>query len=293
MNFHIFPVLLAFTANFILGISSLYWHIFSDIPSVLLVAYRIIFSLIFLIIISLLTCKTLKIIRSLNWGTAVAHSFAALLISINWGTFIWASIHGNVLESGLGYLIAPVVVMLIGILAFNENIYRENIIAIIFIAIALMFLMFYEENLNSWVYWTIGLTWGGYTLLKKFSSLTPVDGLFIETFFLFIAVFGFGFFVNAEDYDISFNLLNANKLLYLCGLVSVTPLIMFSFVAKKLSSYSMGAMQFVLPTTQFFVSIGFYNQHISDQTYICLGAIWIALIITTFIKARRNKMFNN
>ena len=234
-----------------------------------------------------------KIIRSLSLRAIAVHSFAAVLISINWSAFIWASIHGSVLESGLGYLVAPVVVMLIGILAFNEEIYRENITAIIFIAIALIFLMLYEENLNSWVYWTIGLTWGGYTVLKKFSSLTPVDGLLIETCFLLIAILIVSFFVNPTDYDISFHLLNTNKLLYLCGLVSVTPLIMFSFAAKKLSSYSMGAMQFVLPTTQFFVSIRFYNQYMSAQTYICLGAIWIALIITTFIKAHRNKMLNN
>ncbi len=32
---------------------------------------------------------------------------ASLFVVINWGTFVWASIHRHVVETGLGYLIAP------------------------------------------------------------------------------------------------------------------------------------------------------------------------------------------
>lgn len=287
MKIHIFPTLLALLANFILGISSLYWHIFSDVLSISLVIYRIIFSFIFLIIVIILVSKISQIIRSMNLKALVLHSIAAMLVSINWGTFIWASIHGSVLESGIGYLVAPVIVMLIGTVVFGETIYREKIIAILFIAIALMFLMFSKGNLNHWVYWTIGLTWGGYTILKKATSLAAVDGLFVETFVLLIIIFLSSFLIDTKNYDISFNTLNINPLLYLCGLVSVTPLIMFSFAAQKLDSYSMGALQFVLPTTQLFVSIGFYNQYAPALTYVCFGTIWITLLITTFVKIRR------
>ena len=130
------------------------------------------------------------------------HSIAAILVSINWGTFIWSSIHGSVLESGLGYLITPVIVMLIGAVVFGETIYRENIIAVLFISVALMLLMFSKGNLEHWVYWIIGLTWGGYTILKKATPLTAVDGLLFETFALLVIIFIFGFFIGVKNYDI-------------------------------------------------------------------------------------------
>ena len=287
MKIYIFPILLAFLANFILGMSSLYWHIFSDISSISLVIYRIIFSFIFLIAIVIFLSKISQIAQNINFRVLALHSMATILVSINWGTFIWSSIHGSVLESGLGYLIAPVIVMLTGAIIFGETIYRENIIAVLFIAIALIFLMFSKGNLEHWVYWTIGLTWGGYTILKKATPLTAVDGLLFETFALLVIIFIFGFFVGVNNYDISFNVLNSNPLLYMCGLVSVTPLIMFSFSAQKLDSYSMGALQFVLPTTQLFVSILFYNQYAPILTYICFGIIWITLLIVSFVKIQR------
>lgn len=293
MKIYIFPILLAFLANFILGISSLYWHIFSDISSISLVIYRIIFSFIFLIVIVIFLSKISQIAQNINFRVLALHSMAAILVSINWGTFIWSSIHGSVLESGLGYLVAPVIVMLIGAIVFGETVYRENIIAVLFISMALMFLMFSKGNLEHWVYWTIGLTWGGYTILKKATPLTAVDGLLFETFALLIIIFIFGFFIGIKDYDISFNILNSNPLLYMCGLVSVTPLIMFSFSAQKLDSYSMGALQFVLPTTQLFVSILFYNQYAPILTYICFGIIWITLLIVSFVKIQRQaKVYN-
>lgn len=45
--------------------------------------------------------------------------FAAALVVINWGTFIWASIHGHILESGLGYMLAPFVAIAVGTLALG------------------------------------------------------------------------------------------------------------------------------------------------------------------------------
>ena len=294
MKIYIFPILLAFLANFILGMSSLYWHIFSDISSISLVIYRIVFSFIFLIAIVIFLSKISQIAQNINFRVLALHSMAAILVSINWGAFIWSSIHGSVLESGLGYLVAPVIVMLTGAIVFGETIHRENIIAVLFISVALLLLMFSKGNLEHWVYWTIGLTWGGYTILKKATPLTAVDGLLFETFALLIIIFIFGFFIDVKDYDISFNILNSNPLLYMCGLVSVTPLIMFSFSAQKLDSYSMGALQFVLPTTQLFLSIVFYNQNTPVLTYICFGIIWITLLIVSFVKIQRQaKVYRN
>ena len=284
MKNYLLPIFMAFFANFLLGASALYWQIFADISPITLVVYRVIFSFVLLMGFIICFAKIKHIIARVNFKLLALHSVAALFVAINWGAFIWASIHGSVLESGLGYLIAPVITMLIGMLIFRETISRENLGAITCIALALMILMLSQSDLTHWVYWTIGLTWGGYTILKKATTLTAIDGLLFETFALLIIIFAAQLTIDVKHIEISLNVLNANPLLYLCGIVSLTPLIMFAFAARKLNAYNMGAIQFVLPTTQLIISIIFYKQLQPPLTYICFSIIWMSLVITTLTK---------
>lgn len=284
-----FPILVAFCANFILGASSIYWHLFSEVSPVALVMYRILFSLLVLALFIVATARVTRLIRAATLRVVFLHVAAAVLVSVNWGTFIWASIHGSVLESGLGYLMAPVVVMSVGALLPGGSIRPEKIIAIGAIVTVLGMLVLSSGPLAHWVYWTIGLTWGGYTLLKKGTPLPPVDGLFVETTVLFAMIVLVSQVVDLGVNAMSQDTLDLHPALYLCGVVSVAPLIMFSSAAKRLDTYSMGALQFVLPTTQLLVSILYYQQYASIVTYLCFGTIWAALIFANFVDVERRR----
>ena len=287
-TFPVIPIVTAIVANCILGVSSIYWHLFSDMSPIGLVVYRVLFSLIFLIFAAFLFNEAKSLFEKIKvMRLILIHVVAAILVAINWGTFIWASIHGNVLESGLGYLAAPVVVMIVGLVMPGRTLSASKFLAITIICAALMALVLTSGQLAHWVYWTIALTWGGYTLLKKQTSLTPIQGLLVETVGLF-AIFAVpGFFLNFADTSTYGETLVTHPWLWMCGVVSVSPLLMFSFAARELDSFSMGAMQFVLPTTQLLVSILYYNQSISAMVYVCFGVIWISLAITTIVELRR------
>lgn len=286
MKFNFLPIAMAFCANFILGASSIYWHLFQSISPVELVGYRVVFSLILLSLIVVLTTKIAVFLSQLHLRIVALHIAAAVLVAVNWGTFIWASKNGSVLESGLGYLIAPIFTMLVGIVFLAEPVYREKVAAIAMIIVILVVLILFSPKIEHWVYWSIGLTWGGYTVLKKATNLNPVNGLFVETMVLLL-IFGSAYllFVDSRTADIS-GTLTANPVLMLCGVVSVTPLVMFSYAARKLDAYTMGSMQFVLPSVQLLVSILYYQQAVSALTYLCFLAIWIILIIATMVDIR-------
>ena len=286
----IFPVVMAFFANFLLGISSIYWHLFKTIPPVLLVAYRVAFSFIILLLLVLFFKELMRNLIAINWHKIFIHFFAAILVAVNWGVFIWASIDGKTFESGLGYLIAPVVVMLISLINMSFAESWGKVISIIIIATSLAVLVIFSKNLSHWIYWVIGITWGIYAFLKKITSLLPVTGLFLETITLLCIILLVSFFIEIKTDRSLIVILNNNPWLYLCGIVSVVPLVMFSYSARRLGLYSMGALQFVLPTTQLVVSVLYYNQNISSITYICFFIIWITLLITTFLDIKKTRV---
>ncbi len=277
------PFAMAFLANFILGASSIYWHLFVGLSPVILVIWRIGLSLILLgLLVGYFIMRGNDSLRRLTGRVVLLHVVAAVLVAINWGAFIWASLQGAVLESGLGYLLAPVFVMITGLVFLAEPRSWPRFACITIILLALITLVSTAGHLEHWVYWTIGATWGGYTLLKKRTSLSPIEGLFIETTVLSTLLVLASAWVEFGAHAPAASQLAAYPWLAAAGLVSVSPLVMFAFAARRLGAFNMGALQFVLPTTQLLVSYAYYGQIATVTTYVCFGVIWMALVALTF-----------
>ena len=90
-------------ANVILGASSLYWKALGDISPQALLCYRILISLVTITVVLTIKDELRSIINRVTLRLLIVHTLAAVFVVINWGTFIWASINGHILESGLGY----------------------------------------------------------------------------------------------------------------------------------------------------------------------------------------------
>lgn len=265
-------------ANVILGASSLFWKALSAIPPVTLLGYRIFLSLVTLMVVMGLLRRYREMGEKLTSRNVAIHGIAAVLVAVNWGTFIWASIQGHVIESGLGYLIAPFVAIGIGAFVLGEPMSWIRIGGLIAIAVCVVVLLHGSGELSEWVYLVIGVTWGGYACLKKFTSLDAFGGLLCETL-----VLGLVWLMLMLMPLMSMRLpegLPGETLLLLasCGIVSVLPLWLFAKAAFRLPLSVMGFFQFVLPTTQLIVALAFYRQPMSLNTALCFGAIWLALM---------------
>ena len=202
-----------------------------------------------------------------------------MLVVLNWGVFIWASIHGHVVESGLGYLVAPFVAIGVGAVWFKETLAPVRLGAIAVITLALALLIHGSGELSHWIYLTIGGTWGAYAGLKKLTKLDSFSGLLMETLVLAVLVLvlcGLGPWTLKLPDNLG---AEALALLALCGAVSVIPLALFSFAAAKLPLIAMGLLQFVLPSTQFVVALAIYGQKISDNTVLAFAVMWLCLAV--------------
>ena len=276
---HLLAILSGIAANLIFGFSSLFWKMLAPIEPAALLGYRILLSLGTLAVAMALLGRFHGLRARLTLRILTIHAVAALFVVINWGTFIWASIHGRVVESGLGYLIAPFVAIAVGAVALGDQMswIRKSALAII---VAAVFAMVQRSGeLNHWVYLAIGASWGAYACLKKLTTLDAFGGLLCETVVLSVLL-GLSLTTSATSMHLPQGLPNGVLVaLAFCGVVSVLPLWLFSLAAARLQLSVMGFFQFVLPTTQLFVALVFYRQAVSFNTLLCFAAIWIALAI--------------
>lgn len=269
-------------ANVLLGFSSVFWKYLSSLNAVVLVSYRVFLSLLTVFLI-LCAIRGLALIRlQLNMRLLLIHAVAAILIAINWGVFIWASIHGNVLESGLGYLIAPVLSIAVGVIVYKESVTMLKVVAVSIILISVSGLLMSSSDLDARVYLAISITWGFYACLKKLTSLNVFSGLLLESAMLSMVCSLFLVFSSTSmALPIDFNLYRS-LMLFSCGLISIIPLALFSFAAKRLTVTSMGLLQFVLPVTQFFVAAIIYRQSASPATLVVFLTVVCALLLVIF-----------
>jgi chloramphenicol-sensitive protein RarD len=266
-------------ANLLLGASSLYWKLFAGVSPATLLGYRILLSLVTLAGVMLLLGKFEGLVQRLTWRNVAIHVSAAILVALNWATFIWASIHGHVVESGLGYLIAPFVAIGFGAFALGDPMTLVRRCALSLIVLAVLILIARSGELSHWVYLVIGVTWGFYACLKKLTTLDAFSGLLCETLVL-SGVLGVALAFSSVDLRVPDNLSNGRMVaLLLCGFVSVLPLWLFSLGASRLPLSVMGFFQFVLPTTQLFVALAMYHQPVSVNTLACFATIWGALAL--------------
>jgi chloramphenicol-sensitive protein RarD len=147
-----------------------------------------------------------------------------------------------------------------------------------------------SADLTAWVYLTIGLTFGIFSLLRKLGPLGPLTGLSLETTLL-TAGAGLGAVAGAFSIDYPAQAQGEQiALLSLCGFVSVAPLWLFSIANRSLRLADLGFLQYALPATQFILAVTVYGQRISPNTLVCLTIVWIALgiiVIDTLAAARK------
>ena len=105
----------------------MYWELINHIGAFEILAFRIIFSMIFMILVLIVGRNQRQaFIRDVNQLIShpiqlIAIIVAGYVITINWGTFIWAVTNGHVLQSSLGYYINPLVSIVLALIFLKRD----------------------------------------------------------------------------------------------------------------------------------------------------------------------------
>ena len=287
--------LFAFLSYFLWGIFPLYWKLLITVNALHILAFRILFSLVFVGFLLLLQKNTAWLNAFRDPKKALILIPAALLICCNWGMYIWAVNSGHTLQASLGYYINPLFSILLGLVFFRERLSPLQWAAVI-IAFAGVLLLTLLSGKAPWISLLLALTFGLYGLLKKKLSLSALESLGAETLAsapigILLLLFSFGdphnesgagnlVFSGMQGLDYLFALpLRIWLPLALCGIVTATPLYFFAKGAKLLPLSALGFTQFISPTLQFLLGLLVFGEAFPPHHFAAFGLIWTAAIL--------------
>ena len=179
---------------------------------------------------------------------------SAVLIAINWVIFIWAVNSGRTLETSLGYYITPLISMAAGGMMFRERIDGPSRAAMALAAIGVVVQGFAVGHLP-WVSIVLALTFGSYGIVRKRVAADAGPGLFIECLLLLIPALAWVVWLEARGSGHFGATPAATLWLIAGGPLTVAPLALFAWAARRIPLSTMGFLQFVSPTISFSVGV--------------------------------------
>lgn len=275
-------VLYALGAYVFWGLHPIYWKLLQSVPSTEIVSHRVLWSLIFFIIIISIRREWRKLITKIKESPNKLIIFVpALLIGSNWAVYIWAVNAGFIIETSLGYFICPLLSVFLGVVFLKEKLRRVQWLAVFIAAVGVLSMtLFYGQF--PWISLYLAGTWGTYGLLRKKSPLSSVEGLTLETAVLSVPVLCYLFYLHLNHTGSFFTEISTCLLLIGSGITSGLPLLVFIVGARKINLTLIGILQYILPTLIFLVGAFVYNELLTEAKLIGFIFIWIALIIYTF-----------
>ncbi|MEO7146499.1 MAG: EamA family transporter RarD [Terrimesophilobacter sp.] len=275
-------VLFAVSAYGLWGFMPVYFLVLAPAGPIEIVAWRVLFSLVFCVILIALTRKW-RIVRSVlkDRRTMLALGLAGLLVFINWQIYVFAAVTGHVNEAALGYFINPIVTVLLGVLVLRERLRTTQWVAVGISTVAVIVLAV-NYGTFPWISLALAFSFGLYGLMKKRvgSRVDAVTGLAIETAWLMPLAILQLVFVGATT-GVVFGTAGVGNTLLLAaaGIVTSVPLLLFAAAARRLPLVIIGFVQYLTPILQFLFGTFIMLEAMPPERWLGFSLVWVALIV--------------
>jgi len=270
------------------GVLPLYFKAIADVPALNIVAHRILWSLPFLAVLITLAGGWSKVRAAITERrTLRVLTLTALLIGGNWLLYTYAVISGHILAASFGYYLNPLANVLLGRFVLKEQLNRLQWAAVAIAGAGISVLAAGALG-QLWISLTLCASFALYGLLRKVVTADAVTGLGIETALLFPIAVGWLCWGVLAGRPVMGSTGGEAGLLLLAGVVSTTPLLLFTAAARRLQYSTLGMLQFLAPTLQFLIGV-WYGEPFTRAHAVAFAAIWtaLALYVTALLRAPR------
>ncbi|WP_284140196.1 MULTISPECIES: EamA family transporter RarD [unclassified Virgibacillus] len=275
-------IIYAALAYLIWGFLPIYWKLLDEVPAGEILAHRIIWSFLFMLIILVSLKKGRAFIKECllimqDRKKLVGILFASIFISLNWLAYIWAVNNNHVIQASLGYYINPLVSVLLGILFLKERLTRRQLLSVLLATVGVIYLTF-SYGVFPWISLLLALTFGLYGLLKKTVDISAMYGLTLETMLVTPIAIIYLFRLPSNTFSETFPSM-PTVLLMGAGIVTAIPLLLFASGAKRIPLALAGFLQYIAPTLMLILGVFVYDETFSQAHLISFALIWLALIL--------------
>ena len=271
------------------GMMPLYWHLLKAVPSLQIVAHRVVWS-------ALLVAAWLLWTRGRGWFAVILSqprlagmlALSGLCIGFNWGLYIWAVNAGHVVESSLGYFINPLLNVVIGVVVLRERLTPTQWISVAIAAGGVLWLTFHYGSFP-WIALALAGSFGLYGLIRKLAPVESVAGLGFENTVLLLPALAVLFWCESQGQGGFFGAWwpGLDLLLLIGGVLTALPLIGFAYAVRRVPLSTIGLMQYIAPTMQFLCGVLIFGEGFGRDRAIGFCFIWLALAIFMADSLRR------
>ena len=264
------------------GFNPIYFKAISGVPTLEILAYRVIWSLPLLIVLTMISRAWPAIRQALgDRRTLLALLCSTTILMVNWLIYIHAITSDRVLDTSLGYFINPLVNVIFGLIIFKERLRPWQVLAVGLAAIGVINLVVQAGEVP-WIALSIACTFSTYGMIRKLVKLGSVEGLLVETSLVLPIALGYAvYFAAAGQAQFLAHGWRLDLLIILTGPVTALPLIWFTSAARRLNYSTLGIFQYIAPSGHFLLGVFLYEEPFGPVQMFTFACIWTALAIFT------------
>lgn len=214
--------------------------------------------------------------------------FTAALCGVQMWLFLWAPNSGRAIDVSIGYLLMPIVMVIVGKIAYKERLSRLKVLAVLFAFVGVMSNVLATGSL-SWASALVFLGYPFYFIVRKKFQISHLYSFVCEIALLLpIALW----FISHIDLD---PILEVNPNLYfylfLLGLFSGVALMAYTLASSLLPFNMLGLLGYVEPCVMMLVSflIGERLEPTAYTLMICLAVAIGCLILDGIVIIQKKK----
>ena len=269
----------AVAAYLLWGALTVYWKQLKGFDAIEVIAWRMMCAGLVMAAIVTFRRSWTTIGRSMaSWNGFGRLVLAAVLLSANWGSYVWAVGHDRVIETALGYFLAPLLTMLLGIVVYHEEPSTAQRFAF-GAAVAAVIVITISYGRPPWIALIIAATWSLYGLVKRQSPLGAVDSLAGETFVSFVPAVIIAILLAGGAESIPHTASARDWLFVLgTGIVTAVPLMLFAGAAQSVPFTLLGPLNLIVPVINVLLGWAVYDEPMPAERLVGFAIVWVALV---------------
>jgi chloramphenicol-sensitive protein RarD len=264
------------------GLFPLYWPLLEPAGTLEILAQRMVWSLVFVLIVLRVAGGYRGIVQVLrDRRQRLLLAGAAVVITSNWGTYIYGVNTHHVVETSLGYFINPLFTILLGVMVLGERLRRAQWVAVGIASLAIVVIAV-DYGRPPWIALILAFSFGMYGFFKKQAAVGALDSLAVETGFMFPLALLTLVVLDVRG-SLAFGHHSAGNTLLLAGtgVVTAIPLLLFAAGTRRLPLSVIGLLQYLAPVLQFAVGVGIRHEPLPPAEFVGFALVWLALIVLT------------
>ena len=265
----------------------LYWPLFGAMDPLGVLSFRIIFSMLFCLIVMLILGQGPAILALMKDKRQMLFLLlAGITITVNWGGYIIAVMTGRVIDASLAYYMYPIFSIVLGFFIYNERLRPLQWVAfaLAVLGVTVPIIAYGQVPVFAII---IGTSFAFYGAIKKQITASGMLSIFMETLMVvpvaLIYLVAFSHLEGLTPRDI--------LLIPTMGVVTTVPLLFFAVGMKDTSLSLAGVLMYINPTIQLLLGVFIMGEEFTTIHAWMFAFVWsgVALFLADGFRERKKE----